>query len=308
MSETNLVYHQPVMLQESLEGLAIQPNGIYVDATFGGGGHTKSILSRLQQGKLFAFDQDEDAEAMANQIQHPSFTFIKANTRFLQRFLAYHQVEKVDGILADLGVSSYQIDTAHRGFSTRSEGPLDMRMDQASKLTAREIVNTYSFEKLTYLFREYGELHRAPALAKAVLAARIKHPIETTQALRDILLPFAPPRKGAKFLAQVFQALRIEVNDELEALRSLLEQSLQVLKPGGRLVVISYHSLEDRLVKRIVKTGNFEGEVQKDMYGNSIQPMISVTKKAIIPSEEEIAQNPRSRSAKLRVGERTTLS
>jgi 16S rRNA (cytosine1402-N4)-methyltransferase len=306
-NENTYVYHQPVMLQESIEGLAIQPNGIYVDATFGGGGHSLAILKHLKKGKLFAFDQDEDAEEIASRIEHPGFTFIKANTRFLQRFLAYHQVEKIDGLLADLGVSSHQIDTAHRGFSTRLEGPLDMRMDQASSLTASQIINTYSFESLTRLFRDYGELHRAPVLAKTILAARDKQPIETTQALKDLLLPYTLPRKSAKFFAQVFQALRIEVNDELGALKSLLEQSIQLLKPGGRLVVMSYHSLEDRLAKRMIKTGNLEGELQKDMYGNPLQTMIPISKKAIVASEAELAANPRARSAKLRVGERTNL-
>ncbi|MHB9147310.1 MAG: 16S rRNA (cytosine(1402)-N(4))-methyltransferase RsmH [Candidatus Amoebophilus sp.] len=304
LNEPSSRYHQPVLLEESLQGLAIQPDGIYIDTTFGGGGHAKAILAQLKGGKLFAFDQDEDAESIASTWHDPNFTFIRANSRFIQRFLAYHQVGKIDGLIADLGVSSYQIDTARRGFSTRSEGPLDMRMDQASSLTASQIVNTYSFEALTQLFRIYGELHSAPALAKALIAARTKHSIETTQSLKEIALPFAPPRKSAKFLAQVFQALRIEVNDELGALKSLLEQSLQLLKPGGRLVVISYHSLEDRLVKRFIKTGNFEGELDKDMYGNPLQPFIPVSKKAIVPTEEELAINPRSRSAKLRVGER----
>ncbi|ACE06275.1 hypothetical protein Aasi_0908 [Candidatus Amoebophilus asiaticus 5a2] len=307
LNEPSSTYHQPVLLEESLQGLAIQPDGIYIDTTFGGGGHAKAILAQLKRGKLFAFDQDEDAESIASTWHDPNFTFIRANSRFIQRFLAYHQIEKIDGLIADLGVSSYQIDTALRGFSTRSEGPLDMRMDQSSSLTASQIVNTYSFEALTQLFRTYGELHSAPALAKALIAARTKHPIETTQSLKEIALPFSPPRKSAKFLAQVFQALRIEVNDELGALKSLLEQSLQLLKPGGRLVIISYHSLEDRLVKRFIKTGNFEGELDKDMYGNPLQPFVPVYKKAIVPTEEELVINSRSRSAKLRVGERTAL-
>eukprot|EP01132_Coremiostelium_polycephalum_P000250 gene250-330_t len=297
--------HLTTFTWESLQALAIQPNGIYVDATFGGGGHSKAILAQLNQGKLIAFDQDEDAQAVAKSWKNPQFTFIRANARFMQHFLAYHQIEQVDGILADLGVSSHQIDTAHRGFSTRAEGPLDMRMDLSNTLTASHIVNTYSFEDLTQLFRAYGELHAAPALAKALIAAREKHPITTTQNLKDVALRFTPPHKSAKFLAQVFQALRIEVNDELGALKSLLEQSLPLLKTGGRLVVISYHSLEDRLVKRFVKTGNFAGELEKDWYGNPLQQLLPINNKAIIPSASEIMANPRARSAKLRVGERT---
>ncbi len=304
--EANTVYHQPVMLRESLEGLAIKPDGIYVDTTFGGGGHSKAILTHLTTGKLFAFDQDEDAAAIAASINHPAFTFIQANARFLQRFLAFHQVQQIDGLLADLGVSSHQIDTATRGFSTRLGGPLDMRMDQSSSLTASQIVNTYTGEQLMHILRTYGELRAAPAIAKALLAARDNQPITTTQALKDIVLPFAPPRQHAKFLAQVFQALRIEVNDELGALQAWLEQSKQLLKPGGRLVVISYHSLEDKPVKRFIKTGNFEGDLQKDLYGNPLQPLVPIANKVIVPSEEELAANPRARSAKLRIGERTS--
>lgn len=305
--EANTVYHQPIMLQESLEGLAIKPDGIYVDTTFGGGGHSQVILNHLTTGKLFAFDQDGDAAAIAATINHPAFTFIQANARFLQRFLAFHQIQQIDGLLADLGVSSHQIDTAERGFSTRLAGPLDMRMDQSSNLTASQIINSFTGEQLTHILRIYGELHAAPKITKALLAARAKQPITTTQALKDIVLPFAPPRQHAKFLAQVFQALRIEVNDELGALQAWLEQSKQLLKPGGRLVVISYHSLEDRLVKRFIKTGNFEGDLQKDLYGNPLQPFIPISSKVIVPSEEELAANPRARSAKLRVGERTSI-
>lgn len=301
-------YHQPVMLRESLEGLAIQPNGMYVDITFGGGGHSRAILDQLTTGKLFAFDQDEDAAAVATTIKHPAFTFIQANARFLHRFLAFYQVQQIDGLVADLGVSSHQIDTAVRGFSTRLEGPLDMRMDQNSTLTASHIVNTYTWEQLTHILRTYGELRPAPAIAKALVAARAKQLITTTQGLKDIVLPFTPPRQYAKFLAQVFQALRIEVNDELGALQDWLEQTKQLLKSGGRIVVISYHSLEDRLVKRFVKTGNFEGDLQKDLYGNPLQTFVPIANKLIVPSEEELVANPRARSAKLRVGERTSWS
>lgn len=304
----NTSYHQPVMLQESVQGLAIKPDGIYVDITFGGGGHSRAILNCLTTGKLFAFDQDADAAAIAATINHPAFTFIPANARFLQRFLAFHHVQQVDGLLADLGVSSHQIDTATRGFSTRLAGPLDMRMDQGASLTASQVVNTYSGEQLTHILRTYGELRNAPAIAKALLAARAQQPIATTQTLKDTVLPLAPPRQQAKFLAQVFQALRIEVNDELGALQAWLTQSKQLLKAGGRLVVISYHSLEDRLVKRFIKTGNFEGDLQKDLYGNPLQPLVPVLNRVIVPREQELTINPRARSAKLRVGERTSLS
>lgn len=301
---TNNSYHQPVMLKESIAGLAINPTGMYVDITFGGGGHSQAILNHLTTGKLFAFDQDADAAAIAATIHHPAFIFIQANARFLQRFLAFHQVQQIDGLLADLGMSSHQIDTAERGFSTRLAGPLDMRMDQNSTLTASHLVNTYTWEQLAHVLRTYGELRAAPAIAKALLSARAKEPITTTQVLKDIVFPFAPPRQHAKFLAQVFQALRMEVNDELGALQSWLAQSKQLLKPGGRLVVISYHSLEDRLVKRFIKTGNFEGNLQKDFYGNPLQPFVPGFNKVIVPTEKEILANPRSRSAKLRVGVR----
>jgi len=298
-------FHQPVLLSASIEGLSIHPKGIYVDATFGGGGHTKAILQHLDGGKMYSFDQDEAAADIARTIKHPAFCFIRANVRFIKRFLAYHQVEQVDGILADLGVSSYQIDTSDRGFSTRLSGPLDMRMDQMNPLTAYHVVNTYHFEALVSILKSYGELRNASAIAKAILTAREQGAIQTTEALKAILLPFTRKHKSAQFLAQVFQAFRIEVNDELNALKEFLEQTKNVLKPGGRLVVLSYHSLEDRMAKRMIKVGNFSGELEKDaIYGHAIKPFCAINKKPIMASQEELALNPRARSAKLRIGER----
>ena len=306
MQSENNVYHQPVMLQAVVEGLQIHPQGIYVDTTFGGGGHARAILEQLRPGgHLFAFDQDREAEKEASKIISPLFTFIRANTRFIRRFLTYYQVEKVDGLIADLGVSSHQIDVPERGFSTRWEGPLDMRMDQGSTLTAAHIIHTYSYEALKRLFYTYGELRTAPLLAKAIVQAREKRKIETTQSLKEVVLPFASFRHQAKFLARVFQSLRIEVNDELGALQALLEQSTSLLKTGGRLVVIYYHSLDGRLVKRFIKTGNFEGKLDTDWYGNSLRPFIPIFKKAMAPDVAELAANPRARSAKLWIGTRT---
>ncbi|MEL6606839.1 MAG: 16S rRNA (cytosine(1402)-N(4))-methyltransferase RsmH [Bacteroidota bacterium] len=298
------MYHQAVLLQESLEGLAIKPKGTYVDLTFGGGGHAKAILEQLSGGKLLAFDQDEAAAQIAEQLSNPQFTFIQANARFMKQFLTFHGVQQVDGILADLGVSSYQIDTAERGFSTRWEGTLDMRMDQTSRLTAQEIVNTYTAAQLQEVFQNYGEVRNARTVAQAIVDARTTEPITTTQALRTILQRWAHRGKESRYYAQVFQALRIEVNDELGALRALLEQSADLLKPGGRLVVLSYHSLEDRPVKHFLKTGNFEGIPQKDVYGNVIRPFKPVYSKPITPTEEEVQTNNRARSAKLRVGDK----
>jgi 16S rRNA (cytosine1402-N4)-methyltransferase len=302
--ESSFVYHQPVLLQASLQGLNIQPQGIYVDLTFGGGGHSQAILASLQGGRLIAFDQDEDAERVASHLKDPAFTFIRANARFMDRFLAFHGIDQVDGILADLGVSSHQIDTAERGFSTRADGVLDMRMDRTSKLTAQKVINTYSLKDLTHLLQTYGEIGPAYALAKAILAARTHQPIQTTEQLKELAKPFTLPHKSSKFLAQVFQAFRIEVNDELVVLKNILEQSERLLKKGGRLVVLTYHSLEDRLVKRFIKTGNFEGESQKDVYGNVLRPFKPLHNKPITASQEEIEANPRARSAKLRIGER----
>lgn len=296
--------HTPVMLNESLEGLAINPTGTYVDLTFGAGGHASAILEQLSGGRLLAFDQDEAAAKVAQQWSNPQFTFIQANARFMKQFLAFHGVQQVDGILADLGVSSYQIDTAERGFSTRWEGELDMRMNQKNSLTAQKIVNTYTAAQLQEVFQNYGEVRNARTVAQAIVAARAAAPIITTQALRTILQRWAPRGREAKYYAQVFQALRIEVNDEMEALRAFVQQSADLLKPGGRLVVLSYHSLEDRPVKHFLKTGNFEGVPEKDIYGNILRILKPLHSKPITPTAEEVQTNKRARSAKLRVGEK----
>lgn len=296
--------HTPVMLQESLEALAIKPAGTYVDLTFGGGGHAKAILKQLSRGRLLAFDQDEAAAQVAAQFPSKHFTFIRANARFMRQFLTLHGVRQVEGMLADLGVSSYQIDTAERGFSTRWDGRLDMRMDQARSLTAEEIVNTYAVAQLQQLLQNYGEVRNARTLAQAIVAARAAQPIHTTKDLRTLLQRWAPSGREAKYYAQVFQALRIEVNDELGAFKEILQQSIPLLKLGGRLVILSYHSLEDRLVKHFLKAGNFSGALHKDVYGNVLRPFKPVYSKPITPSEEEVRANNRARSAKLRVGER----
>ncbi|MCU0317809.1 MAG: 16S rRNA (cytosine(1402)-N(4))-methyltransferase RsmH [Amoebophilaceae bacterium] len=296
--------HTPVMLQESLEALAIHPKGTYVDLTFGGGGHAKAVLSQLKGGRLFAFDQDQAAVAAAAQLPSSFFTFIKANARFMRQFLTFHGVHQVDGILADLGVSSHQIDTAERGFSTRWRGTLDMRMDQASSLTAQEIVNSYSVSQLQQLLQNYGEVRNARTLAQAIVAHRATKPIHTTEDLRMLLQRLAPRGKEYKYYAKVFQSLRIEVNDELGALQELLQQSTSLLRPRGRLVVLSYHSLEDRLVKHFLNTGHFDGRLDKDIYGNVLRPFRPVYKKPMKPSDKEIQVNNRARSARLRTGER----
>ncbi len=304
MATSNTHYHHPVMLEESLAGLAIKPDGIYVDITFGGGGHSRAILERLTTGKLFSFDQDADAAAIAATIKDKRFKFIQSNARFMENFLVFHKIQRVDGIIADLGVSSHQIDTAERGFSTRLDGPLDMRMDQSTDLTASYVINKYPYQDLQKIFFEYGELRNAIAIAKAIVAAREKQPITTTSMLKELVLPFAPPKQHAQFLAKVFQALRIEVNNEIGILKVWLDQSRDFLTRNGRLVVISYHSLEDRIVKRFIKTGNCEGKVEMDLYGNTYIPIEPIKTKVTIPTEAEIAANPRARSAKLRVGEK----
>ncbi len=297
------MYHLPVLLQESLEGLDINPQGTYVDLTFGGGGHAQAILERLSGGKLFAFDQDQAAAQVASELKSKRFTFIKANARFMQQFLAFYGVHQVDGIIADVGVSSHQIDTAERGFSTRFEGMLDMRMNQETTLTAHTIVNTYSETQLQLLLQNYGEVRNARTLARAIVAARAVQPINRTDELRAILQRFAPRGREFKYYAQVFQAFRIEVNDELGALKEILQQSTQTLKPQGRLVVLTYHSLEDRLVKHFLNTGNFEGELQQDVYGNVIRPLKPVYRKPITAPLAAIQANNRARSVRLRVGE-----
>jgi 16S rRNA (cytosine1402-N4)-methyltransferase len=297
------MYHNPVMLQESLEGLNIQPGGIYLDVTFGGGGHSSAILSRLKEGTLYAFDQDEEAEAQNS--GHPNLVFTRANFRFAEHYMKLYQAGRAQGILADLGISSHQIDEPARGFSTRGEGPLDMRMDVRQGLTAADVVNNYSEAELHRILGMYGELKNARTLASAIVKARVRQSIRTTEELKKVLAPFAPKGKEFKYQAQVFQALRIEVNQELKALEELLEQSSRILAPGGRLVVMSYHSLEDRMVKHFIQTGNLEGKPEKDLYGNLLRPFEPFIRKPLEASAAEVAQNPRARSARLRIGVRT---
>lgn len=299
---TNL-YHIPVMLSECMEALAIQPGGTYIDVTYGGGGHSKAILEQLgPEGRLFAFDQDPDA--LANRHDDARFTLIHQNFRFLKNNLRLHGVRQVDGILADLGISSHQIDAAERGFSIRFDADLDMRMDQSRALTAASILNTYSEEELHRLFGIYGELKNARTLAKTIVAARSQNPIVTVGQLKEVTSALVPRLKSNKYYAQLFQALRIEVNQEMEALTEMLEQTVDVLKPGGRLVVMSYHSLEDRLVKNFLAKGKFSGEVEKDFYGNEIKPFNLVVRKPIEAGAAEVELNNRARSAKLRIAER----
>ena len=279
-------YHNPVLLKESVDGLDIQPDGIYVDVTFGGGGHSREILSRLgSKGRLYAFDQDEDA--LANSIDDERFVLINENFRFIKRFLRFHNIKSVDGILADLGVSSHQFDVAERGFSTRFEGELDMRMSQKQDLNAYKVVNEYDEDNLRRVFLDYGELKNAPVIARVIIEARELEPIKNTEQLKVVLGRFLTAHKSHKILAQMYQAIRIEVNQEMEVLKEFLEQSLEILKPGGRLSVISYHSLEDRLVKRIMKNGMFEGEPERDFFGNFSVPFKTIGK-LIVPDFQEI--------------------
>ncbi|GAA0873290.1 16S rRNA (cytosine(1402)-N(4))-methyltransferase RsmH [Gangjinia marincola] len=295
-------YHNPVLLKETVDGLNIDPNGIYVDVTFGGGGHSKEILSRLgEEGKLFGFDQDEDAQA--NAIDDVRFKLIPENFRYIKRFLRVEGIRKVDGILGDFGVSSHQFDVAERGFSTRFDAKLDMRMSKRGSLSAFQVVNEYEVEALKKVFLTYGELKNAWKLANAIVNARAEKSIETGDELKDVLYPFLQKGKENKGLAQVYQAIRIEVNQEIEALKEFLEQTSLLIKPGGRLSVISYHSLEDRLVKRFIRDGKFEGAAEKDFFGNISVPFKKVGG-LIVPTAEEIAQNNRARSAKLRIAER----
>ena len=296
-------YHIPVMLGECIEGLDIKPNGTYVDLTMGGGGHTSEILRHLgPEGHLYSFDQDPDAQANAPQDER--FTFVASNFRFLRGAMRLRGVEQVDGILADLGVSSHHFDAKHRGFSFRGEAPLDMRMNTRSKRTAADIVNSYDKEALAKIFSDYGELDTTWKIANCIERARSIKPIETTAELVEAVKPCTPPKDEAKFLTKLFQALRIELNGEMEALRMALEQSLKILKPGGRLVIMSYHSLEDRIVKNFMRSGNAEGRIEKDFFGNSTSQLKVITRKAVAPSNEEIERNPRSRSAKLRIAEK----
>ncbi|MBC5836497.1 16S rRNA (cytosine(1402)-N(4))-methyltransferase RsmH [Flavobacterium muglaense] len=295
-------YHNPVLLKESVDGLNIKPDGIYVDVTFGGGGHSKEILSRLgPDGKLFAFDQDEDA--LANALDDERFVLINENFRFIKRFLRFYGVKSVDGILGDLGVSSHQFDVAERGFSTRFDADLDMRMSQKNDLNANKVVNEYDEANLKRVFLDYGELKNAAVLARTIVDAREAQPIKTTDELKEVLAKHLPERVKNKILAQIYQAIRIEVNQEMDVLKEFLEQSLEILSPEGRLSVISYHSLEDRLVKRFMKNGMFDGEPERDFFGNFSVPFKTVGK-LIIPGNEEIKVNNRARSAKLRIAEK----
>lgn len=305
MSNEVRQYHKPVMLKECIDGLAIQPEGIYVDVTFGGGGHSKAILKHLTSGKLFGFDQDKDAKEQSEHINTPNFTFVNANFRYLKKYLRLYGVHKVDGILADLGISSHQIDEPERGFSTRFNAALDMRMDTNSSLTAADIINTFSEKELINLFSRYGEIKNARTLASTVIAARVNNSITTIEQLIEIIKPCAKPGRQFKYYAQVFQALRIVVNDEVKALEEMLLQTGEVLKQGGRLVVMSYHSLEDRPVKNYITKGKFKGELEKDFYGNPVRPLNPVTRKPLTASDEELKSNNRARSAKLRIAEKT---
>lgn len=302
--EEEYTYHRPVMLTECLEGLNIRPEGIYVDVTFGGGGHSREILKRLTTGHLYAFDQDEDAQEQSQRLSSPNFTFIRANFRNIRKYLKVYGVSKVDGILADLGISSHQIDTAERGFSTRFDGELDMRMNKASELSAQDVVNTWSEEDLHKIFGMYGELKNARSVARNIVNARSGAPLATISDLKKALNPLAPRGKENKFFAQVFQALRIEVNEEMRALEEFLLQVPELLNAGGRLVVMSYHSLEDRPVKNFIRSGKFYGEVEKDIFGNELKPLQAVTRKAAEATAGEIALNPRARSARLRIAEK----
>ena len=300
--ETN--YHKPVLLKETVDGLAIKPDGIYVDVTYGGGGHSREILSRLGAGgKLYAFDQDPDAQA--NVVDDPRLTLIPENFRYISRFLRFYKVTKVDGILADFGVSSHQFDEASRGFSTRTEGVLDMRMNKRSELSARDVVNNYSEEDLASVLYQYGDLKNSRRIARVIVSARTNRAIETTEDLKTVLKPFLKGFRDQKFLAQLYQAIRIEVNQELQVIKEFLLQVPDLLSEGGRLSVLSYHSLEDRLVKRFIQHGKFEGEAEKDVFGRVAVPLKKVGK-LIVPSQEEIELNNRARSAKLRIAERIT--
>ena len=296
-------YHVPVLLKESVEGMNLQPGGIYVDVTFGGGGHSREILRQGDSTiRLFSFDQDEDAER--NIVDDKRFTFVRSNFRYLHNFLRYHDVEEVDAVLADLGVSSHHFDDSERGFSFRFDGKLDMRMNKRAGMTAAEVVNTYDEERLANIFYLYGELKNSRKLASAITKARSNKQIVTIGDFLDIVKPMFGREREKKELAKVFQALRIEVNQEMEALKEMLYAATEALKPGGRLVVITYHSLEDRMVKNMMKTGNIEGKAEQDFFGNVQTPFRLINNKVIVASDEEVARNPRSRSAKLRIAEK----
>lgn len=305
---TNHSYHVPVLLDASIEALKLgDGGGDWMDATFGGGGHSRVIISKLNnEGRLFSFDQDPDA--VANKIDDSRFNLVEANFRYAKQFLSLHGVKELSGMLADLGVSSHQFDTADRGFSLRMDGPLDMRMNHSSGLSAAELIEESTWEELMVVLRMYGEVNRPDKLARTIKAASDNSPIKTTNDLIKAISKHAPSGRENKFYAQVFQALRIEVNDELAALKALLEQATQLIKPGGRLAIISYHSLEDRLVKHFMRSGNFEDKVEKDIKGASLAPFKQVVRKAIVATPEEVLGNPRARSARLRIAERTTYT
>lgn len=303
MTNQSDIYHIPALLSESINGLNIQPAGTYVDVTFGGGGHSKAILNRLgAKGRLFSFDQDEDAEN--NIINDKRFTFVRSNFCYLSNFMQYHKVQQIDGLLADLGVSSHHFDEADRGFSFRFDGKLDMRMNKRAGASAAELLNTLSEERLADIFYFYGEMKNARRIASLIVAARAKKKFVTIADFLEVIRPCVSKQKEKRELAQLFQALRIEVNRELDTLKEMLEQACELLKPGGRLAVITYHSLEDRLVKNFFKSGNFEGKIEQDFFGNTKTVLKSVSNKVIVPSDEEIERNPRARSAKLRVAEK----
>ena len=296
-------YHVPALLKESVDGLNVQPNGTYVDVTFGGGGHSREIMRRLgKEGHLLAFDQDMDA--YVNKIEDARFVFVHSNFRYLRNFLHYYGVEEIDGLLADLGVSSHHFDDESRGFSFRFDGELDMRMNRNAALKASDVLNDYTESKLADIFYVYGEMRNARLIARAIVKERMVAPINTVQRFLDVLKPFVGKDKEKKDLARIFQALRIEVNDEMDTLRKLLYDAVKVLKPGGRIAILTYHSLEDRIVKNFFKTGNFEGKLEKDFYGNPIVPLRLVNNKVIVASDEEVEDNPRARSAKLRIAEK----
>ena len=293
------VYHIPAMLQECIDGLQISPSGTYVDVTFGGGGHSRGIIEQLGEGgRLFSFDQDLDA--YANRIEDPRFTFVHSNFRYLTNFMRFHKVDKVDGILGDLGVSFHHFDEAERGFSFRADAPLDMRMNRSARVDAAQVVNTYTEEQLLRIMADYGDMRRPMPIVRAILKARDNRPVMTTGQLLDVIRPLINPKQEKKELAQIFQALRIEVNGEMDALKRFLESTLEVLRPGGRLVVLTYHSLEDRMVKNFMRSGSIGGDVEKDFFGRTSTPFEIITRKVVVPTDEEIARNPRSRSAKLR--------
>jgi 16S rRNA (cytosine1402-N4)-methyltransferase len=297
------MYHNPILLKECIDNLVKNPSGIYIDLTYGGGGHARAILERLNNyGRIIAFDLDEDA--LANKIDDPRIVFVNQNYRYLWNYLRFYDAIPVDGVLADLGISSHQIDDGSRGFSIRNEGFLDMRMDNRSGITAKDVVNKYPEEKLTKMFRDYGEIDKAYQLSNAIIKQRSIKPIETTSELKEVVEKVAPRNKEYNFVSQVFQAIRIEVNKELESLEEMLIQLSTVVKPGGVIAIISYHSLEDRLVKNLFKTGNIEGEERKDFYGQKLTPFKPLTRKPILPSDVELQNNGRSRSAKLRIAER----